>query len=69
VPRVGGRAELFVAEYRGLRDPGRVRELTQGDGWQVGLGAGHCPHTAPNQALHLTVYSVRSCVAPASGSR
>jgi hypothetical protein len=23
----------------------------------------------PNKALHLTAYSVRSCVAPASGSR
>ena len=24
---------------------------------------------APNKALHLTAYSLRSCVAPASGSR
>jgi hypothetical protein len=24
---------------------------------------------APNKALHLTAYSVRSCVAPAFGSR
>ena len=24
---------------------------------------------SPNKALHLTAYSVRSCVAPASGSR
>jgi hypothetical protein len=27
------------------------------------------PSHAPNPALNLTVYSVRSCVAPASGSR
>jgi hypothetical protein len=26
-------------------------------------------HPMPNQALHLTAYSVRSCLAPASGSR
>jgi hypothetical protein len=27
------------------------------------------PETRPNTALHLTAYSVRSYVAPASGSR
>jgi hypothetical protein len=31
--------------------------------------AGERVVTVPNKALHLTAYSVRSCLAPASGSR
>jgi hypothetical protein len=39
---------------------------------QVGGLAGRVSHVTraePNQALHLTASSVRSCVAPASGRR
>ena len=44
-----------------------VRGVPWASGRQVGLEAGHCPHTAPNQALEPTPNSLRSCVAPAIG--
>jgi hypothetical protein len=39
---------------------------------QQGVGGTKAPprvRPAPNKGLHLTAYSVRSCLAPASGSR
>jgi hypothetical protein len=39
-------------------------ETIEKEGWH-----GTVPGATPNKALHLTAYSVRSCVAPAFGSR
>jgi hypothetical protein len=60
---------ILVGEY-GDREGTRVRVTgRRGKGQEVGAKAKRCPHATPNKALHLTAYSVRSCVASASGSR
>jgi len=49
-----------------------ARDLSRSRGWQKTKavpGIGITRYTSPNHALHLTASSVRSCVAPASGSR
>ena len=46
---------------------GLPREAESGQG--VVSTAERCPQVAPNQALHLTAYSLRAYGAPASGSR
>jgi hypothetical protein len=70
---VVGRAEEKTLDHQTVHrhDHRRVQGSPRVAHRLVGVGehreVGACP--VPNKALHLTASSVRSCVAPASGSR